>query len=215
MRDISTLLKATNDNKTAILYGDRRLSYDELKEKINATYSTLRKIVKTGYRVVLKLPNTPEFIINSYAIEKIGAIPVPVSQLLKERETEEIVDDVKANVVISDAGVDVVGEDREIDLDEDVAMIFYTSGVTGRPKGIAHTKDTILTTCQTEGDLLGIREDDVISGTAPLSFTYGFGALTVIPFLFDATVSLLEHVPSQKNMPEILETIERDKVTVF
>lgn len=215
MRDISTLLKATNDNKTAILYGDRRLSYDELKEKINATYSTLRKIVKTGYRVVLKLPNTPEFIINSYAIEKIGAIPVPVSQLLKERETEEIVDDVKANVVISDAGVDVVGEDREIDLDEDVAMIFYTSGVTGRPKGIAHTKDTILTTCQTEGDLQGIREDDVISGTAPLSFTYGFGALTVIPFLFDATVSLLEHVPSQKKMPEILETIERDKVTVF
>jgi acyl-coenzyme A synthetase/AMP-(fatty) acid ligase len=215
MRDISTLLKATNDNKTAILYGDRRLSYDELKEKINATYSTLRKIVKNEYRVVLKLPNTPEFIINSYAIEKIGAIPVPVSHLLKERETEEIVDDVNANVVITDGGLEVIEEDREMDLDEDVAMIFYTSGVTGRPKGIAHTKDTILTTCQTEGDLLGINEDDVISGTAPLSFTYGFGALAVIPFLFDATVSLLEHVPSQKKMPEILETIERDKVTVF
>lgn len=215
MRDISTILKAPNDNKTAILYGDRRLSYDDLKERINATYSSLGKIVKNGYRVVLKLPNTPEFIINSYAIGKIGAIPVPVSHLLKERETEEIVEDVNANVVITADGLEVIEEDREMDLDEEVAMIFYTSGVTGRPKGIAHTKDTILTTCQMEGDLLGISEDDVICGTAPLSFTYGFGALAVIPFLFDATVSLLEHVPSQKDMPEILETIERDKVTVF
>nr|CBH39476.1 hypothetical protein BSM_29550 [uncultured archaeon] len=162
-----------------------------------------------SYRVVLELPNTPEFIINSYAIEKIGAIPVPVSHLLKERETEEIVDYVKANVVITADGLEVIEEDREMDLSEDVAMIFYTSGVTGRPKGIAYTKDTILTTCQMEGDLLGICEDDVISGTAPLSFTYGFGALAVIPFLFNATVSLLEHVPSQKKMPEILETIEK------
>ena len=212
MREI---LKVANDKKPEIIYGDRKLSYEELKEKINARYSILRKSVKSGYRVVLKLPNTPEFIINTYAIEKIGAIPVPVSQLLKERETEVIVNDANANIVISDAGVEVIKEDREMNLGEEVAMIFYTSGVTGRPKGIAHTKDTILTTCQTEGDLLGISEDDVISGTAPLSFTYGFGALAVIPFLFDATVSLLEHVPSQKNMPEILETIERDKVTVF
>lgn len=215
MRNISTILKATDNRKTAILYGDKRLSYGELKEKINARYSDLRKVVKRGYRIVLKLPNTPELIINSYAIGKIGAIPVPISHLLKQRETEEIVDDVKANVILSDSGLSVIGENREIYLDGGVAMIFYTSGVTGSPKGVAHTKDTILTTCQMEGDMLGIREDDVISGTAPLSFTYGFGALAVIPFLFNTTVSLLEHEPSQKKMPEILETIERDKATVF
>jgi acyl-coenzyme A synthetase/AMP-(fatty) acid ligase len=215
MRNISTVLKATEDRKTAILYGDMRLSYGELKERFNATYSDLRKIVKKGYRIVLKLPNTLELIINSYAIGEIGAIPVPISHLLKQRETEEIIEDVKANVIISDGGLKVIGEDREMDLDEDVAMIFYTSGVTGRPKGVAHTKDTILTTCQMEGDMLGIREDDVISGTAPLSFTYGFGALAIIPFLFNTTVSLLEHEPSQKNVSKIFEAIERDKVTVF
>jgi len=215
MRNISTILKATDNRKTAILYGDKRLSYGELKERINATYNELRKIVKKGYRIVLKLPNTPELIINSYAIGEIGAIPVQISHLLKERETEEIVEDAKANVIISDGGLKVIGADREMDLGGDTAMIFYTSGVTGRPKGVAHTKDTILTTCQMEGDVLGIREDDVISGTAPLSFTYGFGALAVIPFLFNATVSLIEHVPSQKKMPEILETIERDQITVF
>lgn len=215
MRNISTILKATDDRKTAILYGDKRLSYGELKEKINARYSDLRKVVKRRYRIVLKLPNTPELIINSYVIGEIGAIPVPISHLLKQRDTEEIVDDVKANVILSDSGLKVIGEDREIYLDGEVAMIFYTSGVTGSPKGVAHTKDTILTTCQMEGDMLGIREDDVISGTAPLSFTYGFGALAILPFLFNTTVSLLEHEPSQKNMPEILETLERDKATVF
>ncbi len=199
----------------AILYGDKRLSYGELKEKINARYSDLRKIIKRGYRVVLKLQNPLEFIVSSYAIGEIGAIPVPVSHLLKERETEEIVDDVKANVILLDDGLEVMDEDREMDLGSDVAMIFYTSGVTGSPKGVAHTKDTILTTCQTEGDVLGIKEDDVISGTAPLSFTYGFGALAVIPFLFNATVSLLGYAVSQKNVSEIFGTIERNQVTVF
>lgn len=117
MRNISTILKATDNRKTAILYGDKRLSYGELKEKINARYSDLRKVVKRGYRIVLKLPNTPELIINSYAIGKIGAIPVPISHLLKQRETEEIVDDVKANVILSDSGLSVIGENREIYLD--------------------------------------------------------------------------------------------------
>ena len=50
MRNISTILKATDDRKMAILYGDRQLSYGELKEKINARYSDLRKIIKRGYR---------------------------------------------------------------------------------------------------------------------------------------------------------------------
>jgi len=209
------ILKATDNKKTAVLYGDKRLSYGELKEKINARYSDLRKIIKMGYRVVLKLQNPLEFIVSSYAIREIGAIPVPVSHLLKERETEEIVDDVKANVILSDDGLEVIDEDREMDLGSDVAMIFYTSGVTGSPKGVANTKDTILTTCQTEGDVLGIKEDDVISGTAPLSFTYGFGALAVIPFLFNATVSLLGYAVSQKNVSEIFGTIERNQVTVF
>ncbi len=215
MRIISTILKAKSVGKTAILCGDKRLSYGELKERINARYSDLRKVVKKGDRVVLKLPNTPELIILSYAIMKIGAIPVPISHLLKQRETEEIANDVKANVIISDGGLEVIVEDREMNLDNDVAMIFYTSGVTGRPKGVAHTEDTIITTCRMEGDAMGIREDDVISGTAPLSFTYGFGALAVIPFLFNATVSLIEHVPSRKKIADILETIERDKITVF
>lgn len=216
MRDIATILGATSDSKTAIRYGDKRLSYGELKEKINATYSDLRKIVKTGYRIILKLPNTPDFIWNSYAIGKLGAIAIPMSPLLKQRETEEIIEDVRANVILSGGGSEVIAEGLdETNLDKDVAMIFYTSGITGRSKGVAHTKDTILTTCKAEGDVLGIREDDIISGTAPLSFTYGFGALAVIPFLFNATVSLFEHTPSQKNLPEIFEAIEKDQITVF
>ena len=218
MRDISTILEATSDSKTAILYRDRRLSYGDLKDKIDARHTELRKIVKKGYRTILKLPNTPEFILNYYALGKLGTIPVPISPLLKQREIGEIIEDVGANVIISGEGLEVIEEDldEKANLDEDVAMIFYTSGVTGRPKGVAHTKDTVLTTCKAEGDVLGIREDDIISGTAPLSFTYGFGALVVIPFLFHATVSLFqEHTPSQKNLSEIFGAIERDQITVF
>ena len=215
LRDISPILNAADDRKTVILYEGERFTYSELKKKINETCSDMKNFIKEGDRVIIRLSNTPESIIQVYAIGKLGGISVPISPSLKSREIHDIANDVHANVTISEAGGNIIDLDDELHLSEDAAMIFYTSGTTGKPEGIVHTKDTILTTCRAEGEILGIQKDDVIGGTPPLSFTYGFGALAVIPFLFEATTSLSQYKPSQKNIQQILKTIERDQITVF
>lgn len=215
LRDISSILNAADDRKTAILYEGKRFTYSELKKKINETCSDMKNFIKEGDRVIIRLSNTPESIIQVYAIGQLGGIPVPISPSLKSREIHDITNDVHANVTVSEAGGKIIDSDDELHPGEDAAMVFYTSGTTGKPEGIVHTKDTILTTCRAEGEILGIQEDDVIGGTPPLSFTYGFGALAIIPFLFEATTSLSQYKPSQKNIRKIFETIERDQITVF
>lgn len=215
LRDISSILDAADDRKTAILYEGERFTYSELKKKINETCSDMKNFIKDGDRVIIRLSNTPESIIKVYAIGRLGGIPVPISPSLKSREIHDITNDVHANVTITEAGGKIIDSDDELHLSEDAAMVFYTSGTTGKPVGIVHTKDTISATCRAEGEILGIQEDDVIGGTPPLSFTYGFGALAIIPFLFEATTSLSRYKPSQKNIQQIFEKIEKDKITVF
>ncbi|NIA10342.1 MAG: AMP-binding protein [Nitrospiraceae bacterium] len=215
LRDISSILDAADDRKTAVLYEGGRFTYSELKKKINETCSDMKNFIEEGDRVIIRLSNTPESIIQVYAIGRLGGIPVPISPSLKSREIHDIANDVHANVMISEAGGKIIDPDDELHLGRDAAMVFYTSGTTGKPVGIVHTKDTILTTCRAEGEILGIQKDDVVGGTPPLSFTYGFGALAIIPFLFRATTYLSQYEPTQKNIQQIFETIERDQITVF
>ena len=213
--DLSGVLNSADNKKTAIFYNDQQLTYDQLTLKINKTCNNLKNSIKKGYRVIIKLQNTPESIIMTYALIKLSAIPVPIPYSLKSREINEIINDVKANAIIMEDGLQILNTDNKLPQCEDAAMIFYTSGTTGKQKGIIHSKETILTTCRTEGEILGITGDDVIGGTVPLSFTYGFGALAVIPFLFNATTSLLEFNTSRRNAAETFKTIESDQVTIF
>ena len=93
---------------------------------------------------------------------------------------------------------------------KDVALIAFTSGTTGKPKGTLHFHQDIMSMCHLVGDrLLGITEDDVIIGSPPLAFTFGLGALVGFPFHAGATTVLLE-----AGTPDIyLESIARFRAT--
>jgi len=76
---------------------------------------------------------------------------------------------------------------------KDVALIAFTSGTTGNPKGTMHYHQDIMSMCHLVGGrLLGIEESDVIIGSPPLAFTFGLGALVGFPFHVGATTVLLE-----------------------
>ncbi|PCI33608.1 MAG: 2-aminobenzoate-CoA ligase [Alphaproteobacteria bacterium] len=76
---------------------------------------------------------------------------------------------------------------------KDIALIAFTSGTTGNPKGTMHYHQDIMSMCHCVGDkLLGINQDDVIIGSPPLAFTFGLGALVAFPFHAGATSVLLE-----------------------
>jgi 2-aminobenzoate-CoA ligase len=73
-----------------------------------------------------------------------------------------------------------------------VGILLYTSGTTGKPKGVVHLVEEILAIADTFGRYgWKLRDDDVVFSPAPLAFAAGYGAMAVIPFRFGAAVSIM------------------------
>jgi len=76
---------------------------------------------------------------------------------------------------------------------DDVAILAFTSGTTGRPKATMHFHRDLLATCDTFGThVLKAELEDVFTGTPPLAFTYGLGAIVLFPLSVGASVLLVE-----------------------
>jgi long-chain acyl-CoA synthetase len=86
---------------TALFYLGERFSYGDLKELIDRFALALMKIgVQPGDRVMLYIPNCPQWIIANFAINKIGAVMVPVSPIYTSFEIEYIIRDAEIKTVI-------------------------------------------------------------------------------------------------------------------
>ncbi|HET9075894.1 MAG TPA: long-chain fatty acid--CoA ligase [Acidimicrobiales bacterium] len=93
----------------------------------------------------------------------------------------------------------------------DTAVIVYTSGTTGRPKGAELTHFQLFMNADTPGRLFGIEEDDVVLVALPLFHVFGLSSELNVCARFAATMSLVPRFDPTR----VLETIERDHVTVF
>jgi len=94
----------------------------------------------------------------------------------------------------------------------DIAMIAFTSGTTGKPKGALHSHHAILAVCETfSKQVLKPTPDDIFVGTPSLAFVYGLGGLLLFPLHARAAVVLLEDV----RVNSLLEAIDKYKATVF
>jgi 2-aminobenzoate-CoA ligase len=83
---------------------------------------------------------------------------------------------------------------------DDVCMIAFTSGTTGRPKGTMHFHRDVLAICDTfPPSSFAPAPDDVFIGTPPLAFTYGLGGALLFPLRAGASTVLLE-----KPAPDVL-----------
>jgi 2-aminobenzoate-CoA ligase len=95
---------------------------------------------------------------------------------------------------------------------DDVAMIAFTSGTTGRPKAAMHFHRDLLAIADTfSAHVLRPGPDDVFAGSPPLAFTYGLGGIVVFPFRVGASVLLLESAAP----PELFGAVGRHRVTVL
>ena len=154
-------IAATEPDRLAIVDGGTRLSYGEFDRRLNRFAHLLAdRGVGHGDRVAVLLRNRPEVFIAWNAIGRLGAIPVPVSYRFTEPEIRYIVGDSNSVVFVHGAetsaavvaGLDDVRSTIDVDaisLDEGpatpptedflgsmVVPMAYTSGTTGRPKGI-------------------------------------------------------------------------------
>lgn len=93
----------------------------------------------------------------------------------------------------------------------DVALIGFTSGTTGKPKMTSHFHRDILLICEAFPKYsLQPALNDIFTGSPPLGFTFGLGGLVLFPFYFGASTFLIE-----KPSPDLLlKAISEHKVTI-
>ncbi|WP_435156505.1 acyl-CoA synthetase [Haladaptatus sp. DFWS20] len=95
---------------------------------------------------------------------------------------------------------------------DDLSMLAYTSGTTGRPKGTIHTHRQMLAIVDGYARYcLEPTEDDVFSGNPPIAFTFGYGVLVAFPLRFGASTVIIENAEPI----DLVEAVERYGVTVL
>jgi len=94
---------------------------------------------------------------------------------------------------------------------DDVALLGFTSGTTGKPKATMHFhRDMLIIADGYAREVLGVTPEDVFIGSPPLAFTFGLGGLAVFPLRFGAAAALLE----QATPANMVEIIQNHKATV-
>jgi len=95
---------------------------------------------------------------------------------------------------------------------DDVALIAFTSGTTGRPKGCVHYHRDILACADAFArNLLEPRPGDLWACSAPIAFTFGLGQLLIFPWRFGGTAVTIE-APSPQ---AVLDAVERNRLTAI
>jgi long-chain acyl-CoA synthetase len=174
MTSLATLLDTAAElypDRTAIVFGDLRLTYQEVDQAANRVANLLvSRGIRPGDKVALSCANLPAFTTTYYGILKAGGVVVPLNILLKGREVAYHLADAEARAYFAfqgsaelpigeaaRAGFDDVETCTELFLiptdteellaqqpvtfetvdrdDDDTAVILYTSGTTGQPKG--------------------------------------------------------------------------------
>ncbi|ABE42549.1 benzoate-CoA ligase family protein [Polaromonas sp. JS666] len=84
---------------------------------------------------------------------------------------------------------------------DDIAMMAFTSGTTGKPKAAVHTHRDVLAACEAwPRHVLKARPDDIVMGSPPLAFTFGLGGMLIFPMWAGASV----YYPSVAYTPEVM-----------
>jgi long-chain acyl-CoA synthetase len=233
---------AADPDADAIRLDTAVLSYAELADASGRIARLLTDYgLVPGDRVGIMLPNVAEFATAYYGTLLAGGVVVPINPLLMQAEIAHYLGNSGANIllawhaapgqpaqgaaevgaalivvdpatwpgILAEVGPAIEVVDRA---DDDTAVILYTSGTTGKPKGAELTHANLRRNADAIGnEQLELRPDDVLMGCLPLFHTFGqtcalnasifAGACLRLVGRFDATTTL--------------EVIARDRATVF
>jgi long-chain acyl-CoA synthetase len=201
----------------AIVIGARRVSYAELHESVRrAAWGLHRRGVRAGDRVLVHLPNGVEFVQLLYGALSIGALAVPVNVRLTPQEVEGIAHDCAPALACHQADEvealirEPAGHLPEVPPGADEAIILYSSGTTGAPKGAVITHaNMIYQNAFMQAVEWDIRADDRSLANSPLAHRAGIGRVFNA---FGLGLTLVLH--EKFDALGVIELIERERVTV-
>ena len=224
--------------KTAITYGEQKISYADVIKYVNF-YSDFLDIEK-GDRSALMMENRPESIFSFFSIWAKKGIAISLDAgytvdqlayvlgdsepkyLFVSNKTKEVAEaaNSKLNNAIKIINVDelvlptdykIKKEEFENDSNDDVAVIVYTSGTTGNPKGVMITYENI------ETNMAGVRavdlvnENDVVLAMLPYHHIMPLCFTLILPMYLGVPIVLLTEISSAS----LLKTLQENRVTVI
>jgi 2-aminobenzoate-CoA ligase len=182
-----------------------------------------------GNRVLLRGGNSIGLALAWLAVVKAGLVAVPTMPLLRARELGDIIDKAQPAVALCEGKLldeldrarlerpvlrtvvvfDAAGDTPALSAAgpvaacptaaDDIALLAFTSGTTGKPKAAVHTHRDVLAACETwPRHVLEATPDDIVVGSPPLAFTFGLGGLLIFPMWAGASV----YFPDKPYTPE-------------
>ena len=194
-----------------------------------------------GNRVLLHGPNSAWTAMAWLAILKAGGVVVATMPMLRAAELATVINKAEiSHALVYDVFADVLAEARElapsltqvmgsgqlqgaalakpIGFDavdtaaDDPALIAFTSGTTGQPKGCVHFHRDVLAMADTFArHLVRLGPDDIVVGTPPIAFTFGLGGLVVFPAAAGAATAFAD----RPGFDALAETIARHRATAL
>src|SRR4051794_37759697 len=210
--------RRAHPDRAALVFGDEARTHAVLHQRA-ARFATVLEAERVGRgdRVALLLHNGFEFVESLLAVHMLGAVAVPINFRLTADEVAYIVRDSGATVLL-EAGSHVervaaaVPRAEQAALtQDDPALMCYTSGTTGRPKGAVLTHGNLVASTQSWIGEMGADPDDVWLSGMPLFHIGGINGL--LPFLALGATSVI--TPTTGFDPAAaIERIERHGVTM-
>ena len=215
--------------RTALAAGGTRSTFRELHDRVGRIAAALsRHGFGAGERLAILLPNEPEYIELVYACSWLGVIAVPLNTRFSAKEIDRHLADASPRGLIRHSSLPVptvqlswqlVLDEEPLDVRSDsypeaiydpeaILALVYTSGTTGRPKGVVLTHANILANVDHLNYWMPLKEGRVYLHAAPMFHIVDF------PFMFAAPAFGACQVTIPKFSPQsFCETVERERVT--
>lgn len=210
----------------ALVEGDRVWSSSEIESRVDALAASLRERgAGRGVAVTWQLPNCIESVLLYRACWRAGAVAVALHDRAGEREVAAMVETVSPAVVVrsaeevaslveagsgSGSGVESgSGEAGAQVRPDELAVVLFTAGSTGGPKGVMHTHRALAYKARTMVAAHGLTAADAVLMPAPLAHVSGLLNGILVPGVAGMKCVL----QARWNPAQALATIEREQVT--
>ncbi len=210
------------------------LTYRQLGDAVAKAAGSFRAMgIGKGDVVAIMLPNWWEFVVATYALGRIGAVPNPLMHIFRERELrfmlgfadtkailipnsfrghdfKKMLDGIKPELeklqhvivvdgdgeqsferlVMNSGAAPISAAEGTPPATDAMAVLMYTSGTTGEPKGVMHCFNTLTACAKALGSRFGLGADDVHFGSTPFGHMTGYAAVMVQALYYGGTVVL-------------------------
>ena len=214
-------------SRTALSFEGRKISYRELDDLSSAFAGSLASLgVKRGGAVAILLNNSPEFAVAYFGIVKAGAAAVPLNTFLAAPEIEYILSDCGAkvlvtspefnNITVSLRGIEIISTGGAFEemisgrnelrpypdaaKEDEPAAILYTSGTTGKPKGVMLTHENLLSNADACVKMFKVTRKDRFLLFLPMFHAFSFMVCLLLPVTIGARVIILRSVKPFSNV---------------